>query len=203
MPLPKATTPAKISVDFTGVEIRKGGSGAHVPEGDYLLKVVGCERRPKKDDPSRFYLSWKLEIVRPTSYKGKIIYHRTSLSEESLWALRGFLTDLLGEKNVPQSKVDVPIKTIVDRQVQIGATLVDGEPYNGKVKSEIAATFSRRDYNETEVADDEESEELEEEEEEEETTAPKKTVTKTATTKKAAPVEEEEEEEEEIDLEDL
>jgi hypothetical protein len=202
----RAATPRNITVDFSGVEIRRGGGGIQVPEGDYLLRVTGCERRAKKDDASRFYLLWKLEIAKPTPMAGKgPIYHRTSLSQESLWALRTFLVDLLGEKNVPESSVTIPIAQIVQKKPFIGATLKDGEPYNGKVKSEIAATFSRRDYEELAAPDAEEEEETEEDE----APAPKpKAAAAKKPAAKAAPVaaldeEEEEEEEEEIDIEDL
>jgi len=198
-----STTPRNITVDFSGVEIRRGGGGIQVPEGDYLLRVTDCERRAKKDDSSRFYLLWKLEIAKPTSMAGKgPIYHRTSLSQESLWALRTFLVDLLGEKNVPTSSVTIPIAQIIQRKPFIGATLKDGEPYNGKVKSEIAATFSKRDYEELAAPDGEL-----ESEEDEEAPAPRKAKAAVAAAPKAtAPaeiLEEDEEEEEEIDLEDL
>jgi hypothetical protein len=93
MPAPSGKVPSKLSVDFSNVGDRsEGGAAAHVPEGDYLLQVVGCELRKKKDDESSKYLSWKLGIAKPEKYKGKgAIYHITTLKEEGLWSLRNFL----------------------------------------------------------------------------------------------------------------
>jgi len=138
--------PTKLSVDFTGVERGGGAVGAHVPEGDYLLRVVGADLKSKKDDPSSKYLSWRCTIVKPTQYAGKTIYHTTSLKQEALWNLRGFLMDLLGGADkVPQKALDIPLQKIVAAKKLLGATLQDDE-YNGKFKSVIAATFAPGDY---------------------------------------------------------
>lgn len=194
--MPKSSTPKKLTVDFTGVEVRRGGaSGARVPEGDYLLRVVGCERKAKKDDDTSFYLNWRTEIVKPAAHAGKTIYHRTSLRQEALWSLRTFLVDLLGEANVPASSVDIPIAKIVEKKPLIGATLQDGDPYNDKIKSEIAATFPKKEYSETEEED-------EDEEEEEEAPKAKKKKAEEPAKKSKKKVEEEEDEDDE-DLDEL
>jgi hypothetical protein len=170
---PTTKTPAKLTVDFSGVEDRRGGvSGDHVPEGDYLLKIVSCERKVKKDsNPKSYYLNWLLEVVQPIKYKGKHVYHSTSLKPEALWSLRNFLVDLIGEKNVPKSSVDVPLATIVKRQLEIGATLADDEyqPTDGgkaKLKSKVAGTYPKKDYADAASGADEEAEEAESDEEE-------------------------------------
>jgi len=157
----KATAPAKISVDFSDVEDRRAGGGkaAHVPEGDYLLQVVGCERRKKKDsDPAQYYLSWQCAIAKPEKFKNKgVIYHNTSLKPEALWSLRNFLEDL-GFK-VEKKAISLPIASIVEKKPLIGATLEDGDEYNGKIKSQIAATFKKSEYQESESDDDEDEDE--------------------------------------------
>jgi len=162
MPIPKSTMPAKLTVDFSGADIRRGGGGGdNVPEGDYLLQVVGCTFEDKKDDPSKHYLRWKNTVVKPTSFAGKVIFNNTSLQEENLWQLRTFLVDLLGESKVPKSKVDLPIAAIVAKKPQFGATIGDGKPYGEKqiVKSEIKQTYSKADYNSTSSDADEDEDE--------------------------------------------
>lgn len=146
--MPAAQMPAKLSVDFSNVSDRKegGGKAAHVPEGDYLLQVLGCELRKKKEDESK-YLSWRLGIVKPSKYAhAGVVYFVTSLKEEALWNLRNFLEDL--GYSIPKKAVDVPIAKIVEGKKLIGATLQDDE-YNEKVKSKVAATFKASAYEET------------------------------------------------------
>lgn len=169
--MPMAQTPSKLSVDFSNVdERREGGKAAHVPEGDYLLKVVGCELKSKQGDESSKYLNWRLEIVEPSKYRNAgAIWHVTSLKPEALWNLRNFLEDL--GMAVPRKAVDLPIATIVKKQLVIGATLADDEytkPGSDKstVKSKIQATFKKdafegataSDEDETATADDEDEE---------------------------------------------
>lgn len=139
--MPQAQVPSKISVDFSNVEDRReGGSAAHVPEGDYLLKVVGCELKDNKDKTSK-YLSWRCQITEPSKYRSAgSVWHTTSLKPEALWNLRNFMEDL--GLNVPKKAVDIPIAAIVKKQLVFGATLADDE-YNGKIKSKIAATFKK------------------------------------------------------------
>ena len=147
--------PSKLTVDFSQVEDRReGGKAAHVPTGDYLLKVVGCELKTKQDATSK-YLNWRLTIHSPEKYKSAgSIWHVTSLKPEALWNLRNFLEDL-GVK-VPKSQVEVPIAAIVQKSLIIGATL-DDEEFEGKVKSKIQATFKKDAFQATEEAETEDT----------------------------------------------
>lgn len=148
-------TPSKISVDFSNVEERReGGKSAHVPEGDYLLRVEDCQLKAKKDNPESKYLNWRLSIVSPEKYKNSgAIWHITSLKQEALWNLRNFLEDL--GIPVPKSSVDIPIAAIVKKHPIIGATLADDE-YESTTKSKIAATFKKDAFEATgEETDDE------------------------------------------------
>ena len=162
MPAPAGKAISNLSVDFSQVEDRReGGKAAHVPEGDYLLRVDGCEKRQNKAKDGE-YLAWKMGIAKPEKYKTKgFIYHNTSLKPEALWNLRNFLEDL-GLK-IEKKTLNIPIAKIVANHMLIGATLQDGEPYNDKVKSEIAATFHKSKFEDT-------GEEEEEETDDEETT---------------------------------
>lgn len=171
MPAP-SKVPAKITVDFSKVEDRReGGAAVHVPPGDYLVQVIGCEQKTKQDDPSSKYLNWRLKIIKPEQYAKKpgVIYFVTSLKPEALWNLRNFLEDL-GLK-VPKSSVGVPIAQIIEKKMVIGVTLDDDE-YNEKIKSKVQATFKKADYEDTgtvttDSSDDDTEEETGEERESE------------------------------------
>lgn len=162
--MPKPEVPANLTVDFSNVEERRegGGRAANVPDGDYLLKITGVQRKSKKEDSSSFYLNWQTSIVAPAKYaKAGNVYHITSLKEENLWNLRNFLEDL-GLK-VPKSALKIPLQAIVSKGLIIGATL-EGEEYNGKVKSKIVATFKKSEYEATGDEDDADEEETDDEE---------------------------------------
>lgn len=165
-------TPSKLTVDFSNVEDRRegGGKAAHVPEGDYLLQVVGVELMSKKDDPKSKYLKWRFKIVEPSRFTSKgTVYNNTTLKPEGLWALRNLLEDM-GLK-VEKKALDLPLAAIVKKQPIFGATLADGDEYNGKVKSEIVSTFKKEAYEgekgggEDTDSDEEESDSDDEEEE--------------------------------------
>lgn len=148
MPDTKGTTPASITVDFTNVGDRKsGGKAFRGPEGDYLLSVNGAKLQPNKDGDGQ-HVAWSLAIVKPERYKNSgLIFERTSLKDGALWKLRNMLEDM-GLKVSP-TKLKIPLADIVAKKLQFGATLADGEPYNGKIKSEIVATFKKSEYQET------------------------------------------------------
>lgn len=225
-------TPKKLTVDFTGVDRGGGGVNPRLPAGDYLSQVIDCKLASKRDDPSKKNLRWSLKVLEGNAKGvGKTIRNTTALSAESLWSLRGFLMDLLGEENVPQRSVDVPIAKIVRSKPKIGITLEDDE-YNGKATSKVSATFPASDWadlkgaataeDEDEDEDDEEEEDTEEEEDdeeeddedEEEEVKPKKKTKKVEkavkskkTKKSKKPVvdddDEDEDDEDEIDVDEL
>lgn len=186
--MPSERTPARLSVDFTGVSIGGGGRSAHVPEGDYLAQVTAIIEKPVKDDPSRKMLRWTWSLVEPQKFAGKIIYDNTLLENSSLWKLRSLLADLMGgEEKVPAKKLDVPLGTIVSKKMKIGLTLEDHE-YNNKLSSQVAATFPKAQWAERQATAS--SEDIEDDEDEE-------------TTKEAATSSDDDEDLEEIDVDDI
>lgn len=153
----------KTQIDFSGVdkEIKKGGgSGTRVPEGDYLVKLVDVSL---EEGPKANYFKWKTQIVKPEKYKGKTIYTNTTLKRDALWNLRNLIHAALG-KNVAGKSVSFDPNTILTKVV--GAAVVDGDEYKGKIKSEIQ-TFMPKDEVKFD-SDDDEDEEPETEEEEDE-----------------------------------
>lgn len=135
-------TPAKLSVNFSGVEIKKGGD--YVPPNDYLTRVISANVKPNKDGSGE-HLVWGLQVVEPAAYKGKKLNYRTTLKQEGLWKLRSFLVDILGEDKVPAKAVDIPLAKIVAAKPSVGISTEDGE-YKGRKTTEISGTFSKADW---------------------------------------------------------
>lgn len=142
---------SKITIDFTGVEIRRGGSSDHVPEGDYLAHVERIENTTVKNDPSRKMLKWLFILDEPVKFKGKKVYHNTLLESENLWSLRSLLVDLMGEDRIPASKLNIPLDVIQSKKLKVGLTLEDNE-YNNKIKSQINSTFPKAQWAERQAS---------------------------------------------------
>jgi hypothetical protein len=151
----------KLKVDFSGVDtdIRRGGGAVHVPEDDYLAKIVSSEVRESEKSGSR-YISWKLAIHNG-DFKGKTLYHITSLKPDALWNLRNLIHAATG-KNVAGKALNVDTSII---EGKIIAITVEDDEYEGKIRSRVVDT---RPKDELDLEKDEEEEEEEEEEETEE-----------------------------------
>lgn len=160
---------SKMKVDFSGVdkEIRKGGGGGkHIPEGDYLVKIVDAELRTSEKKGSR-YISWKFQVV-DGEHKGTTLFGTTSLKPEALWSLRNLIHAATG-KNVAGKAVNFDPSNLFGKIV--GATVEDNEyEKNGKTKitSQVSTCFPKDEYNKSDDEDEDEEDEDEEEEEEEE-----------------------------------
>lgn len=163
----KSTGKKKINFGDVPPEIRGGGTrAAHVPEGDYLLKVVKGEWREKKDE-SGSYINWQFSIISPTKYKGKTVYDITSLKPDALWNLRNLIHAATG-KNVAGKAVNFD-PTMLEGKV-VAATLEDDE-FNNKTRSRPVdyrpkAELKAKDKDDDEDEEDEEDEVEEEEEDE-------------------------------------
>lgn len=173
-----------ISVDFTGVE---AGGGSNVPEGQYEVKVVEVEQKTS-DNSGNDYLAWEFQVISPAKYKGKKLYHNTSLTPQSLWNLRGLLEQLGVE--VPEEPTDIDLDDLIDRTV---GCEVQHEEYKGKPKPRIVDFF---EFSEEEAEDEKptkgkkskaEPEEEEEAEEEEPKKKSKKERREERKAKKKAP----------------
>lgn len=151
----------KIKVDFSGVDpdIRRGGGASHIPEGDYLAKIVSSEMRESEKSGSR-YLSWKLTINNG-EFKGKPLYHITSLKPDALWNFRNLIHAATG-KNVAGKAINVDTTALEGKVIAI---TVEDDEYEGKIRSRIVDT---RPKDELDLEAAEEEGEAEEEEEEEE-----------------------------------
>lgn len=129
------------TIDLTEYKDRVG---AQVPEGDYDVVIEDTESDKSKAGNPMVNI-WFRILNGPE--QGKTIVDRLVLTEKSLFRAVGFL-QALGIPT-PKKKFKVPYKAIRGRKMSI--YVEDGEPWNGRVKSEVRA------YNRYEgSADDEE-----------------------------------------------
>jgi len=160
-----------IRIDARGVdkEIRSGGRAAHLPEGDFLFKVMSHEVRKSERSGSR-YISWTLQCVTP-KFKGKTIYHITSLKTEALWNLRNLIYACTG-KNIAGKIADFKPRTLYGK-VFAGTTEDDsyikdeGGDNEKEVIRSVLADIRPKDQLHLDEEDEEDYDDEEEEDEEE------------------------------------
>jgi hypothetical protein len=191
-------------INFKGVdkEIRSGGRSFRFPEGDFLFKVIKHEARKNESSGARG-ISWQMQCVSP-KYKGKTLYHYTSLKPEALWNLRNLVFACTG-RNVAGKVLDFDPTSIygkifagtteddsyirdeggANEKEVIKSVLADIRP---KSQLEGASDDEDEDEDDDEVEDEDDEEDVEDEEEDDEPPAkPKK---KKGTKKKSKRTEE-------------
>jgi len=124
----KPKTTNKINVDFTGVDM-SGGTGFHIPEGNYRIKVKSIEQTVSKNDNDQ--LKWVFTGLDGKS-KNKSFFYYTPLTEESLWKL-GLTLKALGQE-VPDSTMDIDLDELIDLECM--GNVIDDE-YDGKTRSKL------------------------------------------------------------------
>lgn len=169
--MPTATRTSKldpnvVNLDFTDLRPRSGGPRAHVPEGDYLLEVTGAEHKPVANGQNKGkpQIAWRFKIVavdpslahvkEAREGIGASVYLNTRVDKESkgLFFLRNLVDDLMADKLKGASTTGAKLEFRLDDKVglRVGATLVDGNPYNftdddgveqSRVSSEIKFTY--------------------------------------------------------------
>ena len=136
-----------ISVDFEGVET--GGANL-VPEGEYAATILSGEQYTAQSGNEA--VKWVIEVT-DGKYKGKKIYHNTSLQTQALWNLRGML-DACGFET-PDSQYDIDLDEIEGAEVGIGVSVTE---YEGRDQSRVSDFFPLDELN-TSSDDAEENEE--------------------------------------------
>lgn len=147
------------ALDFTNV---KDGGGnfnkKRQPEGDYKAKVVKVDDAPSKKDN---VMQWLFSI----EVNGATYPYYCKHQENQLWKIRNLF--VAAGISVPKKRVNVDPNKVVGKT--IGVTLEDDE-YEGKLQSNIAATFPASELegdDDEDTADDDAEEEVEDEAEEE------------------------------------
>lgn len=144
----------KHALDFSNVKDSSGINPKHMPEGDYLLKIVKVDETDKDDVPM-----WNFHMQLADS-KTAVYPYYCKLQENQLWKVRNLL--IAAGIEVPKKRVGVDPGKLVGKT--IGATLEDDE-YEGKLKSVVAAVFPADELDAEEPDEDDDAEDIEEDEE--------------------------------------
>jgi len=176
----------EVVVDFTNV---KDGGGIfnkkHQPAGDYKAKVTKVEDAPSKKDGIG---QWLFTIQAGAGTYPYYCKHQ----ENQFWKVRNLL--VAAGINVPKKKVKVNPNVLVGKTI---AVTLDDDEYDGKLQSNVVATFPVSELgdqvdDEDEDLDDE-VEDTEDDDDEDEAPAPKKKKAK------PAPVEEDDDDDDDED----
>ena len=116
-----------LTFDFTNY---KDTSTAHVPAGTYHAEVADFEETTSKAGNTMFVIY--LEITEG-AHAGQQIIDRLPQTEKAMFRSAAFL-QALGVK-IAKKKIALNPKSLIGRPVDI--VVEDGDPYNGRVKSEV------------------------------------------------------------------
>lgn len=116
-----------LTFDFTNY---KDTSTAHVAPGTYRAEVANFEETTSKAGNAMFVVY--LEITEG-AHAGQQIIDRLPQTEKAMFRSAAFL-QALGVK-IAKKKISLNPRSLIGRPVDI--VVEDGEPYNGKVKSEV------------------------------------------------------------------
>ena len=116
-----------LTFDFTNY---KDTSTAHVPAGTYHAEVSDFEEKTSKAGNAMFVIY--LEITEG-AHAGQQIIDRLPQTEKAMFRSAAFL-QALGVK-IAKKKIALNPRSLIGRPVDI--VVEDGEPYNGRVKSEV------------------------------------------------------------------
>lgn len=116
-----------LTFDFTNY---KDTSTAHVPAGTYHAEVADFEETISKADNTMFVVYLRITAG---PYAGQQIIDRLPQTAKAMFRSAAFL-QALGVK-ISKKKIALNPKSLIERPVDI--VVEDGEPYNGRVKSEV------------------------------------------------------------------
>lgn len=115
-----------VTIDATNFK----GDGDRIPEGRYRVAVETVELDKSKAGNPMINVWFR---VVGGEFDGSTLKDRLVLTEKSLFRVVGFL-NALGIQ-VPKKKVNVDFHKTLGKQMEVD--VADGEPYNGRVKSEV------------------------------------------------------------------
>nr|DAV81474.1 MAG TPA: Protein of unknown function (DUF669) [Caudoviricetes sp.] len=109
----------------------KDSGNVRIPEGRYRA-IVDDVDLDKSRAGNTMIKVWMR--VLGGEHAGAVILDRLTLTDKAMFRVVGFMQGI-GIKT-PKKKLQINLKTFLKRQADI--EVVDGEPYNGRIKSEIA-----------------------------------------------------------------
>lgn len=122
-----------VTVDFSGVKDRGQFNPKQVPEGDYAATIVKVEDAKAKGDNGDMYVfTIKLNKFSQNSYA-----YYCKITDNQLWKLRNIA--VAAGLNIPKKRLKFDPNKVVGKQ--IGVTMIDDDPYEGKVKSVVDSVF--------------------------------------------------------------
>lgn len=104
----------------------------HAEPGNYVVQIVKTELT--ESQAGNQMINATLEVLEG-QYKGRRLMDRFVMTPKALWRLRNAL-EAMGYK-LPNSVQKLKLEAMLNKP--FGVTLADGEPYNGRVKSEVQA----------------------------------------------------------------
>lgn len=117
-----------LTFDFTNY---KDTSSAHVPPGTYHAEVIDFEETTSKASGNPMFIVYLGITEGP--YTGQQIIDRLPQTAKAMFRSAAFL-QALGVK-IAKKKIALNPRSLIGRPVDI--VVEDGEPYNGRVKSEV------------------------------------------------------------------
>ena len=141
-----------LTFDFTNY---KDTSSAHVAPGTYHAEVSDFEETTSKADNVMFVVY--LEIIEGPQ-AGQQIIDRLPQTKKAMFRSAAFL-QALGVK-IAKKKIALNPKSLIGRPVDI--VVEDGEPYNGRVRSEVREYLRATKPAKAEPADDPLADEIDE-----------------------------------------
>jgi hypothetical protein len=131
----------QVTVDFTDTEVGMGRM--KIPEGDYGFRIAQIVSR-KAQSTGNPVLVFGLKVIQGNKDAiGKILPHNCTLTKNSLWNLRNLL-EATG-KQVPSKALKIDLDKLIG--LTLAGTVIDDQPYEGKIKSIITAFFPLADLN--------------------------------------------------------
>lgn len=101
-----------------------------LPKGEYVCQVFAHEIKPGKKAP---FIEWQLLVTEPEQYKGRKLFHNTSLAPNSL----GFLKSFLKACNYDWGKSFNPETDCSDVYGCEVVAKVDQRMYNGEPRNKV------------------------------------------------------------------
>lgn len=123
----KSKKSSGVSVDFTGVD----AGGRSLPDGQYASSVEGIPELKTSAESGNQYISWTFKVSEG-KYKGRKVWHNTSLQPQALFNLRNLLEAMGIEVDEGEMDLELPDFEGVD----VGLIVVN-EKYEGKDRPRV------------------------------------------------------------------
>lgn len=117
----------KLVIDLSNFKDR---TGSRIPEGTYRVVVDDAEQTEARSGNTMINLFLR---VQGGEFDGATLVDRLVLTEKSLFRVVGFMQAI--GLPTPRKRLQISLNQFVNKQLEV--QVEDGEPYNGRVKSEV------------------------------------------------------------------